>query len=144
MYNASATGIWWFMIIAAIFWKIWFPFNARKRQTNRQIKYIHIACVLIGTLLPLVPIIIQMVKFARDVNFDNTSFLNGGLGFSIARLPPFSCFATDRDILFYTILVPTVIMAAVGTAFILLIYWLIHKVGCMKVIIESIVEPHAV
>ena len=130
MYNVSATVIWWFMIVVAIFWKIQFPFSARKCQTNRRIKYIHIACVLIGTLLPLVPIIIQIVKFAKDVNFDNTLFLDGGLGFTITRLPPLSCFSIDSDVLFYTTLIPAVILLAIGSAFILLLYWLIHKVGC--------------
>lgn len=132
VYSTLAIALWWFMLTAALFWKIWFPFNARIRETRKQIKYIHATCVLIGVLVPLIPIITLMSSFAEKVNSDSTidtTFLNGGLGFVTVRFPPLPCNGNNKVIIFYTNILPSDILLAIGITFIILIYWLVHKVS---------------
>ena len=45
-----------------------FPFHSRPVEMSGRVKYIHITCVIIGILIPFVPIITSMSKFAMGVN----------------------------------------------------------------------------
>lgn len=120
------------MLMAALFWKIWFPLNARMRKTKGKIKYIHIACALIGIFVPFIPIIALMSSFAERVNSDTSldlDFLDGGLGFVTVRFPPLPCNGNNKVIIFYMNILPTDILLALGITFVILIYWLVHKVS---------------
>ncbi len=130
VYCILSGALWWFMLTAALFWKIWFPFNAKMRETKHQIKYIHIGCGLAGLLIPFIPVIAHMASFAQRVQSDpSTDFISGGLGFTFVRFPPLPCNGRSKNISFYAIILPTNIMLAVGITLILLIFWLVHRVS---------------
>ena len=130
VYSTLAAAIWWFMLTISLFWKLWFPFNARRRESKHQIKYIHISCILIGILVPFIPIIALMSNYSIQLksNPSNTTFVSGGLGFASVRSPPVPCNGNSKEVIFYTNILPADIMLAVGITLIILIFWLVHKV----------------
>ena len=140
VYSTLSICLWWFMLTAALFWKIWFPINARMCETRRQIKYIHITCVLIGTLVPLIPVISLMSIFA-DNSSSHSDFLDGGLGFSFTRSPPLPCYGSDLAVTFYTTIFPSNILLAIGITFIFLIFWRVHKVSYIQLFVEGGLIP---
>ena len=120
----------------ALFWKVLFPFHSRSVEMSGKVKYIHIACVIIGILLPFVPIINSMSKFAMDVREraeNGTSshqlFLSGGLGFFSSRFPAILCTGSDQDAVFYSVVLPLDIILAVGCTLLLIIFWSVHRVS---------------
>ena len=130
VYSTLAAAVWWFMLTVALFWKIWFPFNARLRESRHHIKYIHLGCGLTGLLVPLIPIIAMMSGFAAKLNSNpsNVSFVSGGMGFAAIRYPPLPCNGNSKEIIFYTNILPANIMLAIGITLVTLIFWLVHKV----------------
>ena len=129
VYSTLSAALWWFMLTAALFWKIWFPINARLWEKKKRIKYIHLGCICIGVFVPFIPLITLMSSFARRVSSDSSlSFVAGGLGFASVRFPPLPCNGNDKQIIFYTHILPTDILLATGITFIILIFWLVHKV----------------
>lgn len=130
-YSTLAAAIWWLMLTISLFWKIWFPFNARLRESKHQIKYIHLGCILTGVFVPFIPIISLMSAFAVKVKSDpsNVTFVEGGMGFAFLRFPPLPCNGNNKAVVFYTNILPTNIMLAVGITLVILIFWLVHKVS---------------
>ena len=126
VYASLAGPIWWLMLTVALFWKIWFPFNVRLRESKHQIKYIHLGCGLTGLLVPLIPIIALMSAYAAESS--NVSFVSGGMGFRSIRFPPIPCHGNNKEVIFYTNILPADIMLGIGITFITLIFWLVHKV----------------
>ena len=128
-YSTLAVALWWLMLTAALFWKIWFPFNAKMREAKHQVKYIHAGCGLAGFLVPFIPIISLMASFVQQAKLDpSTDFVSGGLGFSPVRFPPQPCNGNNKDVVFYTIILPSTLILAAGITLILLIFWLVHRV----------------
>ena len=132
VYSTLSVALWWFMLIASLLWKIWFPYNAKMCQTKHQIKYIHIGCGLAGFLIPFTPIIAHMASFAQRAKSDlNTDFVSGGLGFIFVRFPPLPCNGNSKVIAFYTNILPSDLILAAGITLILLIFWLVHRVSVL-------------
>ena len=130
-------AIWWLFHTSALFWQVVFPLHAR--SMSGKIKYIHITCVILGVLLPLIPIISSMVDFALDLqnqtesaslpSSSKNSFLSGGMGFRSTRFPAILCTGTDPDIIFYTLILPMVVILASGCTMIITIFWSVHRVS---------------
>ena len=125
--------LWWLFHIATLLWNVLFPFHAR---SFGKMKNIHIACVILGILLPLIPIITPMAAFAVDLqnqNENSTSevrnslFLSGGLGFGSVRFPPILCAATDQNIFFYSYIFIVDIIIVCGCTMLLIIVWSVHR-----------------
>ena len=132
VYTTLAAAVWWLMLTVALFWKIWFPFNARHQQSKGQIKYIHLGCGLTGLLVPLIPVIAHVSAYAAEFNSkpsNNVSFVSGGLGFTSIRFPPVPCNGRSEEIIFYTNILPADIMLGIGITLITLIFWMVHKVS---------------
>ena len=130
VYSTLSVALWWFMLTAALFWKIWFPFNAKKCEAKHQVKYIHIGCGLAGFLIPFIPVITHMSSFAQRAKSDPTiDFVSGGLGFTSVRFPPLPCNGNSKVIIFYTNIFPSNLILAAGITLILLIFWLVHRVS---------------
>lgn len=130
VYSTLSVALWWFMLTAALFWKIWFPFSAKMCETKRKVKYIHIGCALAGLLIPFTPVIALMANFAQRVKSDpSTDFVSGGLGFTSVRFPPLPCNGNSKIIVFYTNILPSNLILAAGITLILLIFWLVHRVS---------------
>ena len=147
-YILGQTALWWIFHISALFWKVVFPFHARSMPG--KIKYIHIMCVILGVLLPLIPIITSMIKFGVELQnqYENSSlqyrsdmFFSGGLGFKPSRFPTILCTGSDPDAIFYSLLVPIDIILACGCTMLIIIFWSIHRVSvcllCMPCVNEA-------
>ena len=109
--------VWWFCHELSLFWKIRFPFHARSFETSHRIKYVHITMVIVGLLLPALPVIVTFAIAARDSR-----------GFGLIRFPPILCSGLQRDATFYSLVLPINILLAVGIPLLIIIFWTIHKV----------------
>jgi len=126
---------WWLLHTALLFWKVIFPFHSRAYEKSGKMKNVHIACVIVGMLLPLTSIVTSMAKFAVDARKRATNetsatelFLSGGLGYSNARFPPILCVGSDRDAVFYTTALPLDLGLAIGCTMLLIIILHVHRV----------------
>ena len=133
LYLYSQSTIWWLFHICFLFWKVVFPLHAR---FSGNVKYIHITCVLLGIVLPIIPIITSMADFAVDLQkqnenstsqFRNNLFLSRGLGFEVNRFPPTRCSSTRHDAIFYSYVLTSDIMLGCGCTLLLIAVWSIHK-----------------
>lgn len=124
----------WLFHTVTLFWKVAFPFHARSFDVTRRTKYIHIACVIAGILIPLIPIIASVATSAVDFKSGpstNISFLDGGLGFRVTRFPPILCTGSDRDVVFYSVVLPLDISLTIGCSLLIIMFWIIHKVSSL-------------
>ena len=108
--------LWWIFHVLAIFWKVYYPIHSRSFDLTHRTKYIHATCLIVGLVLPAIPLTVISV--------------NGG--FIITRFPPIACVGKDADSTFYSALLPIVIIYGVGTNFLVFIVWTIRRVsGCI-------------
>ena len=128
-YSTLAVSLWWFMLAAALFWKIRFPHHSRSFQNTNKMACLHIGCGLAGLLIPLVPVIALMSGYAVRIKSSGESFISGGLGFTNVRFPPQPCNGNNKAIVFYSIILPTNLLLAIGITLTILILWIIHKVS---------------
>ena len=92
---------------------------------KKKDKYIHIACLLAGLLLPLIAVIAPVIDTAVKFEASNgTSLADSGFGFGRAFLFN-SCFGISRTAL-YSLCIPICFIAP--TLFILVCFY-IHKVA---------------
>ena len=100
-------------------------------------KYIHVACVTVGILIPLVPVVAMMAEFASEVQSSaalqaaNVTFVSGGLGYSLTRFPPILCFGFSSNVVYYAILIPIILIFFVGIPELILLFAFVHKVSDM-------------
>ena len=99
-----------------------------------KLKYINIACVVVGFCVPLVPTVALIIEYAEtETEYEvyrlmNITFLSGNPGFQYDRFPPTICRPSNRDISYYAMVLPINIIATVGILELVLIFWKIHKV----------------
>jgi len=103
--------------VVSLFWKIRFPFHARSFTTAGRIKYIHIAMVIVGLVLPTLPVIVTFTAGNPSTR-----------GFGQTRYPPILCTSLQRDPTFYSLVLPINIFLAIGIPLLIIIFWIIHKV----------------
>ena len=119
--------------MAVIFWRVVFPFHAQACSTIKM-KSIHIICVIVGLLFPLIPVIAAMADFGIEVNEqpENTpfplKFLSGGWGFRQIRFPPILCSGRNLEVEFYSFVLIGDIILAIGCLLVLIIIWSVYKV----------------
>ena len=105
-------AVWWFFHVFLMFWKIRFPFHARSFETDGYFKRIHITCVILGLLIPLIPVITVL----------------GSEGFTITIFPPLLCNSKTADPVFYALVLPIIVLLQVGVSLLVVIFWIVHKV----------------
>ena len=105
--------LWWILNIIAIFWKVQFPFHSRYYDNINRTRYIHIACVVIALIFPVVAPV--------------TLAIEGG--YIVSRFPPIVCVGRDVAATFYTTVLPATLLYATGTTLVLLIVWKIRRVS---------------
>ena len=82
-------AVWWFCHEISIFWGICFPFHSRSFEKAHRTKYIHITMVIVGLVLPALPVIV--------------TFTTGDpSGFGLTRFPTILCTGLQRE--FYILL----------------------------------------
>ena len=98
--------------MSALFWKVQFPLHSRSFETAHRTKYIHVIMVVLALLIPLIPVI--------------TSEIKGG--YTMTRFPTILCTGSDKDVTFYTMVLPITIILGIGTSILVFIFWKIHTV----------------
>lgn len=119
-------AMFWFCHLLALFWKTNFPFHSRSFQKSHRMKYLHITSVAIGILVPLAPVVVTMAQFSHGKS--SAEAVKGGLGFGITRFPPLLCTGRDGDTIFYSLIVPIDVIVMIGMAFLVSLFWIVHKV----------------
>ena len=91
-----------------VFWKVWFPINARSFERTVWHKVIHIVIVIVAVTGPVVPIA--------------SAFGTGG--YKVTNFPPtFACFASNPAAAFYPFIMVFCIVFPTGLTLILLTIW---------------------
>lgn len=115
-YTVLQTAIWWFCHVAVLFWKICFPFSAKRFESACGFKLLHATTVVIAILLPTVPIIAQFVVGGSKKAFAQGSY------------PPILCIGLNRDIAFYGVALPISLLIQIGITLLIILLWKIRKV----------------
>ena len=133
-YTLLQLALWWIFHTMFIFWKIVFPFHARSFQSSHNMTLIYAACIAAGLVIPVVPVIVHMASFAKEVESNpvlqamNVTAVSGGLGYRTFRIPPILCSGSNSGILYYSNALPINIIMMFGIAQLIIIVWRIHKV----------------
>ena len=111
----TSIGYWWLFLTIMIFWKVWFPTNAKNAEIKGYTKYIHIAMVAISFILSLIPVAAAL----------------GTGGYVISIFPVYLnfCFPRNTDVFFYAFILPFCISQPAGSTFNLLT---LYKVLSLK------------
>ena len=117
----------WLCHVLSLFWKVKFPFHSRAFQMANHVKYIHITCVVIGVIFPLLPVVATMSQYAHGKS--TAEVAKGGLGFGITRFPPLLCTGRHGDTTFYSLILPILTILMIGIPIVIIIFWIIHKVS---------------
>ena len=115
-YTILQGTIWCFCHMAVLFWKICFPFSAKRFETANGFKYLHVATIIIALLLPTAPII---AHFATG----------GSTAFRQTEYPPVLCFSSNKNISFYGVALPISLLMQVGVTLLIYMFWKIYNVG---------------
>ena len=114
-YGLFQVAVWWFCHEISIFWGVCFPFHAKSLEKAHRTKYIHIIMVIVGLVLPALPVIV--------------TFTTGDpSGFGLTRFPPILCTGLEKDATFYSLVLPINILMAIGIPLLIIIFRIIHKV----------------
>ena len=125
--------MWWFFHITALFWKIRFPFHSQSFDKSGKSKYLHVACVVLGVIIPLIPVIALMADFAMEVQsnmelqFLNVTFISGGLGFTLGRFPPILCVGYNGSVVFYSSVLSIILILAIGIPELIAIFFTLNN-----------------
>eukprot|EP00731_Ephydatia_muelleri_P026479 Em0018g579a len=93
-YALLQQAIWWICHVAALFWKIKFPFHAK---AFNNVKFVHLMVVVATLLLPVAPVI--------------SAFLTGG--FTMSSFPPVSCVTKNGNAVYFTLILPISLIVAI-------------------------------
>ena len=107
-YALLQQAIWWICHVAALFWKVKFPFHAK---AFNSVKFVHIMVVVVALLLPVTPVI--------------SAFVTGG--FTMSSFPPLLCVTKNSNAVYFTLILPISLIAAIGTTLLILILATILK-----------------
>ena len=110
----------WLWHTIAVFWSVVWPFHARKFNTSRNTKYVHIMFVLASILLPIAPVLIILL-------ISTTPGQRLG-GFTITRTPPFVCTGYDIHTNIWAYIFPISLILAIGVTLLVFILRIVIRV----------------
>ena len=137
-YSLLQLTVFWFCNVSVLFWKIRFPFHSWSFQIANRVKYIHITVIALCILVPFIPIIATMSQHAYGKSAAQAA--TEGLGFGIARFPLIFCLGRDPDTTFYSLILPILVVLMVGMTMLITLFWIIHKVRNMTIIVKVAVS----
>ena len=105
---------WWLFLAIMIFWKVWFPTNAKNAEINGYTKYMHGTFVTISLVLSLLPV--------------GTTLGTGGYIISVFPAYLNSCYPRNVAAFFYSFLLPFCITLPIGSTFNLFTLWKVLNV----------------
>ena len=120
-------NLWWVMHVLALFWRVHFPVYARSLQSSLRLSVVHVVCILIGVLVPVIPVVAIIADNAVQEKRSEQP-IPGTLGFGLAIFPPILCTGLDEKVTFYTLILPNVLLIICGTVAMVLTIWRIHRV----------------
>lgn len=122
MYASYQAALYWMFHVILSWWKIQRPFHFRDREAFH--KYIHLGCVLLALMIPVIPPVAALaVGIRNDKRTDTKQY-----GYIPSSFPPSNCVPAGSSTLFYTIRLPFNIILIVITPFLVQLFLLIHKV----------------
>lgn len=120
-------NLWWVSHMVTLLWKMRHPLQAKMPNTRKYHRVIHIVCVVIGLLAPLISVVAIIAE--NSIHDRNTSQdLPGSLGFGFGIFPPVLCAGLNGKVTFYTLIFPNILLVMVGTSTLAITIWTIHKV----------------
>ena len=91
----------------AMSFAVFFPHHFRNLGAMHRLKYIHIIEVVIGLIVPIIPVVVIL---ETD-------------GYGLPRFPPFTCTPIDPDATYYSLILPSSVFLAVGISLMILVFW---------------------
>ena len=92
-------------------WSILFPFHYRRFKATRKIKFIHVATIVLGVVVPIIPALLLLLH-----------------GYTITSGPFGYCVARNIDTTYFTLVLPLSILMAITTSVFVILFWRILKV----------------
>ena len=111
-YTAMQLLFWWLCHAAAVLWAVKWPFHSKRFNTSRKIKYLHITLILVGLVLPMLPVLVVGLRG----------------GFTITSSPPILCSGVDVHSNFWAVIFPMSIMLGIGTSMLICTLHAVFKV----------------
>ena len=126
-YSILQVAVWLMCHAAALFWKIGFPLRARLFTLEKKDKYVHLICVVVGLILPLVTVIVPIIDTAVHIESQNSSLASSGFGYRRSFTGRY-CYGYSRAAtLSFTLPISFVIPLTI--TLIILVCFYIHKVS---------------
>ena len=126
-YTVLQISIWWIINVSILLWRVYFPIKARALDSTKRLRVFHVTCVLVALLLPLIPAITPIIRNAITEKQSDQP-VPGTLGYGSLFPSRDICSGVDPNILFYMLILPTLLFLLVGTISLILVIWKIHKV----------------
>ena len=82
------------------------------KKLKTHSKVVHIAVVSACILLSIIGPIVALAKYS----------------YVVIRVPALTCSPNDLDFVFYTLILPCVLLIATSTSFLVLLFWTVYKV----------------
>ena len=130
LYCIFQINIWWVLHAMFLFASVAFPYQYNTLKNSSKMKYIHIGSLVVGLLFPLISVITPMISDAvKRSRASDGEVIVGTLGFTLLS-PPSPCVGVDENVIFYSSILPNIIIVEVGVVVLILSIWLINKVYC--------------
>lgn len=117
MYLLLQMTLFWFFHVTAMFTKLKWPLRSRRMALAGRCKYFHASCVLVSSVMPALPVAVVL----------GTSY-----GFGTFTFPPLFCFPTNREVTFYSVILPITVLMAIGSSLLLFTLWTIRQHYSLK------------
>ena len=117
-YAVVQLALWAVFHVAAAFWAVVFPFHKRKFDAEGKNKYIYSTMVLLGLILPCVPVAV--------------TFGTGGFVAKDVKFPPIICLARDRGATVYSLGIAESVLIATGISLLIIVFRKTIKVQLTK------------
>ena len=108
-------ALWAICLVVMMFLGVVFPIHMKHLSASGKIKYIHITMVLLGLILPWVPVAVTLGT--------------GGLSPRDVVFPPIVCFGRDRGATIYSLNIVDSILLATGISLLILVFYKLIKVN---------------
>ena len=101
----------WMLVFALfLFWGVVFPFSYRQFIDLGRVRYAHAISSTLSIILPLLPALLHL----KD-------------GYILSLHPPYICFGRNRDITFYSVILPLSMMLGRALCLVTIVLWTIFK-----------------
>ena len=106
IYASHQVALWWLFHLSMVFCAVFWPFKYNYWKQLGYFKYIHTVMVAAGIILPIIPVIICL-------KVD---------GYVLYLIQP-QCVPRNIQTIFYSHLLPMIIVVAIGLYLLILIFW---------------------